>query len=47
MDYTEPNKRSEVKWIIQNQTYDKKLHELYKTKHTLRRSMNYAVPNTR
>jgi hypothetical protein len=47
MDYTVPNTRQEVIWIIQNQTHVKKLHGLYRTKHTLRRYMNYAVPNTR
>jgi hypothetical protein len=47
MDYTVPNKRQEVTWIIQNQTHVKKLHGLYSTKHTLRSYMDYTEPNTR
>jgi hypothetical protein len=47
MDYTVPNTRQEVTWIIQNQTHVKKIDELYSTKHTLKSYMDYTVPNTR
>jgi hypothetical protein len=47
MDYTVPNTRQEVTSIIQYPTHVKRLHELYRTKHTLRSYINYTVQNTR